>query len=258
MKYLRTLQGNSSPTLLIDADLFLFRAAVVSEEETDWGDDIWSLATDLKVAKKIFTDQMNSFKTRLDTDQILMCISSKTNFRKTVLETYKSNRKKSRKPVGYKALVEWVEATYPSHTQEGLEADDVMGILGSCPDIDTVIVSDDKDMKTIPCKLYRPNDGDLLDVSVAAADTQFFTMTLTGDTTDGFSGCPKVGAVTAAKILGSRPDWSLVENAFIKAGLSREDSITQAQLARILRFQDWDSTSETIKLWRPNDVHFNH
>jgi DNA polymerase-1 len=252
MKYSTKLQEALTPTLLIDADLFLFRASVIAEEETDWGDDIWSLATDLKVAKQIFTDQIKRFHERLGTTEALMCISSSENFRKDVSPLYKSNRKKSRKPVGYKAMVTWVEATWPSVTQKGLEADDVMGILGSDPNIDAVIVSDDKDMKTIPCRLYRPTDDDLIEVSEQAADLNFYTQTLQGDPTDGYSGCPKVGAVTAAKILGNRPDWSLVENQFIKSGLTREEAITQARLARILRFDDWDGENETIKLWSPS------
>jgi DNA polymerase-1 len=149
-------------------------------------------------------------------------------------------------------MVEWCEETWPSCRQATLEADDVMGILGSTPDLKTVIVSDDKDMKTIPCRLYRPTDDDLMDVSQEAADLNFYTQTLTGDSTDGYSGCPKVGAVTAAKILGNRPDWSLVENQFIKSGLTREEAITQARLARILRNDDWDADKETIKLWSPS------
>ena len=36
------------PTLLIDGDLYLFRSAIAVEHEIDWGDDVWSLATDLK------------------------------------------------------------------------------------------------------------------------------------------------------------------------------------------------------------------
>tara|TARA_B110000208_G_scaffold98005_1_gene122506 strand:+ start:551 stop:1312 length:762 start_codon:yes stop_codon:yes gene_type:complete len=251
MKYLHTLQGKSQPTLLIDADLFLFRASVIAEEETDWGDDIWSLATDLKVAKFIFTEQIKGFQERLGSDEILMCISDSVNFRKTVSPSYKSNRKKSRKPVGYKAMVSWVEDNWPSHRQATLEADDVMGILGSAPAIDTVIVSDDKDMKTIPGKLFRPNDGDLLDINLLEADRNFYSQTLTGDVTDGFQGCPKVGAVTAAKILGNRPDWSLVENQFAKAGMSRDEAITQARMARILRVDDWDAKNEQVKLWEP-------
>jgi DNA polymerase-1 len=252
MKYLQTLQKTSQPTLLIDADLFLFRAAVIAEEETDWGDDIWSLATDLKVAKQIFTDQIKGFQERLGSSEVLMCISDSVNFRKQVSGSYKGNRKKSRKPVGYKAMVEWTQDNWPSHRQATLEADDVMGILGSAPNLKTVIVSDDKDMKTIPCKLYRPTDGDLLDISLLEADTNFLTQTLTGDATDGYSGCPKVGAVTAAKILGNRPDWSLVEAQFIKAGLSRETAIEQARMARILRFDDWDAAGEKVKLWSPS------
>ena len=251
MKYLHTLQGKSQPTLLIDADLFLFRASVIAEEETDWGDDIWSLATDLKVAKFIFTEQIKGFQERLGSDEILMCISDSVNFRKTVSPSYKSNRKKSRKPVGYKAMVSWVEDYWPSHRQATLEADDVMGILGSAPAIDTVIVSDDKDMKTIPGKLFRPSDGDLLDINLLEADRNFYSQTLTGDVTDGFAGCPKVGAVTAAKILGNRPDWSLVENQFAKAGMSRDEAITQARMARILRVDDWDAKNEQVKLWEP-------
>lgn len=251
MKYLTNLQGKT-PTLLIDADLFLFRASIIAEDEHDWGDDVWSLSTDLKVAKKIFTDQINGFHERLGTSEVLMCISDSINFRKTVSPTYKSNRKKSRKPVGYKAMVEWCRDTWPSHTQETLEADDVMGILGSNPKLNTCIVSDDKDMKTIPCKLFRPNDGVLLDVSLADADLNFLSQSLCGDAMDGYSGCPKVGAVTAAKILGNRPEWSLVEAQFIKSGLSREDAITQARLARILRHEDWDYENGKVLLWSPS------
>jgi DNA polymerase-1 len=252
MKYLTELQGASTPTLLIDADLFLYRASVIAEDEQDWGDDIWSLSTDLKVAKQLFTDQINGFHKRLGTTETLMCISSTENFRREVSCTYKSNRKKSRKPVGYKAMVSWVRDNWPSHTQQGLEADDVLGILGSCTDLKTVVVSDDKDLKTVPCKLYRPNDDDLIDVSQQAADLNFFTQTLQGDPTDGYSGCPKIGAVTAAKILGNRPDWSLVENQFIKSGLNRDEAITQARLARILRVTDWDRDNEQVKLWSPS------
>ena len=149
-------------------------------------------------------------------------------------------------------MVSWVQDNWPSHTQQGLEADDVMGILGSSPDLKTVVVSDDKDLKTVPCRLYRPNDDDLIDVNQQAADLNFYTQTLQGDPTDGYSGCPKIGAVTAAKILGNRPDWSVVENQFIKAGLSKDEAITQARLARILRVTDWDKDKEQVKLWSPN------
>ena len=37
-----------------------------------------------------------------------------------------------------------------------LEADDVLGICGSAPNHNVIMVSDDKDLKSVPAKLYRP------------------------------------------------------------------------------------------------------
>jgi len=50
------------PILLIDGDLYLFRAAIAVEHEIDWGDDVWSLSTDLKAAKKLFTSMVDESK----------------------------------------------------------------------------------------------------------------------------------------------------------------------------------------------------
>jgi DNA polymerase-1 len=117
-----------------------------------------------------------------------------------------------------------------------------MGILATKPENigKAVIVSDDKDMKTIPAKIYRPMSDERLDMSQAEADRNFYIQCLTGDVTDGYSGLKGYGVKTAEKLLGSRPDWSLVEKAYLKAGLTREDALTQARLARILRWEDWD------------------
>ena len=56
-----------------------------------------------------------------------------------------------------------------------IEADDVMGIISSKPENEgkCIIVSDDKDMKTLKCKLYRPTAGEQLDISQADADRFF-------------------------------------------------------------------------------------
>jgi DNA polymerase-1 len=254
MKYLKTVaQQLKKNTLCIDADLYLYRAAAAAENETDWGNDIFSLSTDLKEAKEIFTNQVENFKKELKVDQVLMCISSTTNFRKSVYKPYKSGRKKVRKPVGHAALVTWCKETYPSIVQETLEADDVMGILASDPNAQAkrIIVSDDKDMKTIPGQLYRPFDGELFEITLQEADRHFYTQCLTGDTTDGYPGLPGVGPVKANKILGSRPDWSLVQNAYTKAGLNQGEALDQARCARILRFTDWDFTNDKVKLWSP-------
>lgn len=242
-------QKTETPTLLIDADLYLFRALAASEHCDHWGNDIWTLFSDHKVAKDIFTRQIQRFCDHLKTDKVFMCISGQNNFRKRVEPTYKGGRKKSRKPCGYPAFVEWCRDTYDSGCEDVLEADDLMGILATTPGANAIIVSDDKDMLTIPSRLYLPARGELIDQTEIAADHAFFMQTLTGDTTDGYSGCPKIGAVTAARLLGSGANWFQVEAAFIKAGLTRDDALTQARLARILRHDDWDVEKQEVRLW---------
>ena len=98
-------------------------------------------------------------------------------------------------------------------------ADDVMGIMASIPNTEAIIVSDDKDMKTIPCRLYRPNDNDRLVISDMEANKNFLIQALMGDMTDGYGGCPKVGIKTAEKILGNHPTWDAVIKQYQKEKL---------------------------------------
>ena len=54
---------NNKPTkpfeLLIDADPLLYQALIASEEEVEWTDnDIWTLVSDLKVAKEILIQKL--------------------------------------------------------------------------------------------------------------------------------------------------------------------------------------------------------
>lgn len=239
--------------LLIDADIYAYRSLSATEEETDWGDDIWSLTSDVGAAKRNFQNELNKMSEVLGSDDYLLCFSSQTNFRKDINPDYKSGRKKTRKPLGYASFVQFLCEVFPSVTRDGLEADDCLGILATQPDNvgKCIVVSDDKDLKTIPCKLYRPHAEERLEIDEAEADKWFYTQTLTGDSTDGYSGCPTIGAKRAENILGTRPAWSLVEAAYIKQGLTREDAIMQARMARILRWSDWNHKDNKPILWEP-------
>jgi len=240
------------PILLIDGDLYLFRSAIAVEEEIDWGNDIWSLSSDLKAAKALFKATIDAFKKELVVEDVVVTISGQKNFRKDVLETYKGGRKKVRKPVGYKALVAWAMEEYDSIMVDCLEADDVMGIMGSMPNTEAIIVSDDKDMKTIPCRLYRPTDNDRLVISDMEANRNFLIQALMGDMTDGYGGCPKVGIKTAEKILGNHPTWDAVVKQYQKENLTADYALTQARMARILRCTDWDDEKGEVILWKPS------
>ena len=238
--------------LLLDTDIFAYQATTSAETEVDLGGDIWSLTMDMQQAKDTFEAAVDSIKARLETNDVLCCMSDHAgNFRKQVWTGYKSNRRKTRKPVGYVAFCDWVRETYSTASRPQLEADDVMGIIASKPGNEgkVTIVSDDKDMKTIPGRLYRPMSEELLEISDADADRYFLTQVLTGDTADGYKGVPGIGPKKAEAILGPRPHWGAVEKAYIDAGLTRDDAIQQARLARILRWSDWNEGEPM--LWTP-------
>ena len=240
--------------LLIDADIYAFRALAATEEETNWGDDVWTLSADHRAAYAAFSGEILKIKEELKSDDLLLCFSGSDNFRKQINPTYKGNRKNSRKPLGYAAFVDKLKQEYDWKQHDNLEADDVLGMLATRPDNAgaCVVVSEDKDLMTIPCKLYRPHADERLNISEQDADRNFYMQTLTGDPTDGYKGCPTIGAKRAEAILGSRPAWSLVEAAFIKQGLTKEDALMQARMARILRWSDWDEKKREPILWRPD------
>jgi len=238
--------------LAVDTDILLYKSTLSAEVEIDWGDDVWSLWADLKDAKSSFKWQMQNIVAKTGVTKVVCCLSdSESNFRKLIDPTYKSNRRNTRKPVGYKALKEWVIDEYATVVKPGLEGDDCLGIIATKPDTDCIMVSDDKDLRTVFGRLYRPTSDEMLTISEADADRFFLTQVLTGDVTDGYKGIPGIGPKKAEAILGPRPSWGAVEQAYIKAGLTKDDAINQARLARILRWSDWSEQRGEPILWKP-------
>ena len=92
---------------------------------------------------------------------------------------------------------------------------------------------------------------ELLTITEAEADRNFLIQCLKGDPGDGIKGIPGVGDKKAETILGSRPSWGAVEQAYIKAGMTRDDAIQQARLVRILRWEDWFPEVNEVRLWTP-------
>ena len=75
---------------------------------------------------------------------------------------------------------------------------------------------------------------------------------------DGYSGCPGIGPKRAARILdgvfgdpGGPGDWDAVVKTYVKAGLSEEEALVQARVARILRWGEYDRKKGKVKLWNP-------
>jgi DNA polymerase-1 len=248
-----TTTDDQQKIILLDGDIYLYESTTTTERAVDYGNDVWILSANLAEAKDNFQRMVGNIQEAVGTKDMIVCLSDSHNFRKDLTDTYKSQRKATRKPLIYPEMRKWVMETYSAVVYPRLEADDVLGILSTTPQATQtrIIVSTDKDMQTVPGWLYR--DGEVRHVSLEEADRYWLTQTLTGDPTDGYKGCPGVGAVGAQKVLGSKADYGSVELAYMKAGLTKDDALLNARLARILRWSDWDHEKQEVKLWSPGN-----
>lgn len=149
-----------------------------------------------------------------------------------------------------------------------------------------VIVTKDKDLRSVPglfANLTRVLDSPHYEpepISEASADFWHMVQAFAGDKVDGYDGCPGIGVDRAAAILRSPvvliPDngvitrgknkgqrttkwvakrttslWDCIVSHYQKAGISEEEALVQARVARICRASDYDIKSNQVKLWTP-------
>ena len=247
--------------LLIDGDIIAYKHAAGSETPIDWGDDLWTLHTDVKMATQQMEIDIKEIVVRLKADKTVMALSDKENFRRRIDETYKASRKKSRKPIGLPSLRQCLLDKWDAVVIPELEADDVLGIWATdkefLPGYRKIIVSIDKDMKTLPCELYNPSKTELgvQKITLKSADRFHLFQTLVGDSTDGYQGCPTIGPSRAERLLDTDCSWEAVVAAYKQQQLQEKDALQQARLAKILRSDNYCMRTGTIKHWIPNENH---
>ena len=252
---LRTIERETR-TLVVDGSIFVYRIASALEEATEWEDDVWTLHADAKLGKKVIDTTLGNYKSKLNCDKIIIAEDDKNNFRNNLFEKYKAHRKKIRKPIIVKPLKEYLKKNYECVSLPNLEGDDVCGIIATRPENKNkvVVLSGDKDMRTIPGIHHFLHDESTEIVDEKTANYNFMYQTLVGDLTDGFGGCPTVGGVKASRVLANKKDlpemWEAVLAEYKRQKLDEDYALTQARLARILRASDWnDKTKEPI-LWK--------
>jgi DNA polymerase-1 len=243
---------------LIDGDIVAYRAAAAGQKNIDWGDGETGPTLNATVARDNALRMVDQWREKAGCDRSIVCLSPRDRFtfRKVLVPDHKGNRKSIERPQLLDEIIDLLEAETETIRIPLLEADDVLGIMGTSEKFDSIIITIDKDLKTIPGVFYNPLKPEKpRRIREMEADHWWMTQTLTGDRVDGFSGCPGIGPAKAAAILdGARPTrsfWPLVRQTFERAGLTEDDAILQARLARILRRSDYDKNNQEITLWHP-------
>lgn len=273
------------PIAYIDADILLYRAVSFIDSEFD-GEDV-PLP---RLAEYYFDWLLRKWMKEIGpVEDYFLVITVGRNFRYDLYEDYKGNRKDIVPHPSFKGLKERVMDRMDVVWEEGIEADDYIGIMCSAadPNRPTVAVSADKDFATVPCRLIVPTSHgrkkpDHYEFTEADADRNWMIQTLMGDVIDNYTGLPGVGVVAATEIVDNpritkevdqgvfqrgprkgqpKPTvwvreepcsvWQSMVTAASKYGLDEAYVIQQARVARILRHGDYDWKTKEVKLWTP-------
>lgn len=235
--------------LLIDADYIVYKSCAAAEFDIDYGNDVIVVGSKFSEAYANTIKDINRIKSGFFDADVILFFSDSINFRKRVDPAYKGHRNR-KKPCGYKRVINKLHDDYKVIIMPELEADDAMGVYATSND-DCIICSPDKDMKQIPGQLF--NMDEVFTITPAEGWQWFLIQTLSGDQTDGYSGAPGFGVKTSAKFFAEHGyTWNSVTDAFIQKGLTEEDALKNARLAKILTAEDYNNGPI---LWSPTDAY---
>ncbi|ANS05749.1 exonuclease [uncultured phage_Deep-GF0-KM16-C193] len=263
MKNINEFFSNTEKYMLVDGDLLSYKITSGLEEAINWGNDNWTLWSDFNLAKQLWQQSIGFYMGLTKSKNPIICFSDAKNFRKQLDSSYKSFRKKIRKPICYKPLRDWIEKTHQCVSHKVLEGDDTIGLLATGKyKNNCVIVSGDKDMRTIPAWQICIVDDQIEKVDNDLADYNFCTQVLTGDQTDGYKGLKGCGHIKASRVLLDkkklREQWEAVIREYVRNQYDINDVYHQARLARILRDGEYDYKTQQPILWSYEYEHYRN
>ena len=239
--------------LLVDADYTVYKSCAAAEEDYDFGDDVIVVTSRFRDAMAATERELQKLKTEFmwDNPELILFFSDSKNFRKKIYPDYKGHRNR-KKPCGYKRVINELANRYEVIIMPWLEADDSLGVYATAYP-DCILCSPDKDMRQIPGRLYDMNETHTIDK--VEGDKWHFIQTLAGDQTDGYAGVPGYGVKTAAKYLEAEGyTWEMIVKAFESKGMSEEDALVNARLAKILQAENYDFTKHEPIPWTPTNA----
>lgn len=274
MKKNNVIKLDGRGVCIIDGDIDVFRIAAVHMKHStpivgmEDEEPIGSKSLEDMVAELDETFSHYAKETKCGSYVVMLSGSTDNNFRKKLLPTYKGNRKKSVRPPQIGPLRDALMShpTMAVRQRDNLEGDDLCGIFSTAQrgkGRRTVVVTLDKDMRTLPGNHYNPNKPDLgiFKVTPKEAALYHMTQTLTGDPTDHYKGCRGIGPKKAKKLLEGcsgrsvadyyKSLWKVVVDTYEKRGYTVQEALVQARCARILHASDWNFKTKRINLWTP-------
>ena len=248
----------------VDGDILLYRCAALGEIGMPVNHGFTIKTSSYHDSIERLEECIKSIKQFCNSNDVVFCLSHKENFRKKINPNYKANRENKVYPECLPRLRLYLEQHYDTLSADNLEADDILGIYATTPECENcIIVTDDKDLKTVPCRyLVKLSDATKYDshfddcvesISKAEALKNLYMQAATGDKTDGYAGIPGIGPKFAEKMfkdcISEEDYWNKLKKGYANKGFNEDDAILNLRMARILQATDFEEGK--ISLYRP-------
>ena len=158
----------------VDGDIILYSVAFAAKDDPVE----YALKSTRSACEQVMYD--------VNADSIVIYLTGSGNYRATIADDYKGNRKETEKPKHYHDIKQYMIETLGAVVIEGEEADDALG-YGAVQD-GHGIATLDKDLDGVPGVHYNWRKKEVYYVSPEDADRFFYKQMLTGDSTDNISG----------------------------------------------------------------------
>lgn len=178
-------------TLLLDGDIVIYRPCCIFNEEDD--------QSKRQIAKYV-NSKIDELMKAAGCNKYIMFVTTKFNFRDSLVDDYKANRDDVERPVNLAWAKRWAIDNLNTYFHKGLEADDLLGIHTA---EDTVIWSLDKDLRQIPGNHLDDDTMQLVEITEAGHLEErgkkvhfdgimgLYYQLLVGDSADWIVGCGK-------------------------------------------------------------------
>ena len=223
------------PKALIDGDVFVYRAAFATNDETAAHA---ITAFNSLVATSILESGCMDYQ---------LYLTGSGNFRFDYAKTavYKGNRANTAPPIHKDVIREYAMANWEAIMTEGEEADDIIAIAATdLGPAESVIISIDKDFIQVPGSLYNPVKKSWSLIDAWSGLMFFYQQIIMGDSADNIIGIRGIGPAKSAAILDGAKDELELYNRCIKQYNGDEARVIEN--ARLLWLR-----REKGQIWQP-------
>lgn len=196
--------------LVVDIESYIFRACTACKTLVQDKHDrfIYTESYDLRKGMDYLNNFIEDLRAKFLTNDVVLVVGDKNNWRKQYYPDYKANRKDKEKPVMYDIILNELYSNYDIVSLPNLEADDTCRIISEDNQnyaTRKLLVSIDKDFHSFPCELYDPLHDKQYNINQAEADYNLMKQIIMGDKADNIQGLEGYGEVKATKFMDDEP-----------------------------------------------------